>query len=154
MDYYNDFQNMVRSNNIERVIDKHRLHNGKDCIDFDTKQSINEVMDVVDEMKKCRRKTLPHLIKLCRICASFTVVQMALFLHIIQGLPLISFAISEGISEQAAQQMWVRMCNKNPDLAVVRNKRRKKNEYIRTSNSSALQPPSPHNVLGQSEGRC
>ena len=150
MDYYNDFQNMVRSNNIERVIDNHRIRKGRDCISADTRQSMCEVMDVIDEMKKCRRKTYPALIKLCKICASFTIVQMSLFLHVIQGLPLISFAISEGISEQAAQQMWVRMCAKNPDLTYVRKKRRSKDEHNRTSCSSR-RPSVPRNILGQGQ---
>lgn len=127
MDVYNDFQNMVRSDNLEQVIDQHHLRIGRDCTDNDTKQSLNEIRDVLDSMKKCRRKTYPALIKLCKYCASFTVVQLSLFLHIISGNPLISFANGEGITEQAAQQMWARMVARNPDLDLIR-KRRRKNE--------------------------
>lgn len=127
MDVYNDFQRMVRSDNIADVIDRHHIRIGKDCTDNDTKQSLNEMRDVLDSMKRCRRKTYPALIKLCRYCASLTVVQLALFLHIISGNPLITFANGEGITEQAAQQMWERIIAKNPDLATIR-KRRRKNE--------------------------
>ena len=128
MELYNDFQNMVRSDNLAYVIDRFHLRKGRDCTDFDTKSAMNEVGNVLDEMKKCKRSTYPALIKLCRYCSLFTAVQMALFLHIIQGLPLISFALSEGITEQAAQQMWERMVAKNPDLANIRKKRRHQNE--------------------------
>ena len=127
MDYYNDFQSMVRSDNLEQIIDRYHVRKGRDCTDFDTKRSMNEVKDVLDSLKACRRQTYPALIKLFKYCASFTTLQLALFLHVIQGLPLISFATSEGISEQAAHQMWVRMVAKNPDLANVRKKRRNKN---------------------------
>lgn len=123
MDYYNDFQNMVRSDNIAEVIEKHHLRIGRDCTTNDTKMSIDEVRDVLNVMKQCRRSTYPALIKLCQYCASLTVVQLALFLHIIAGKPLISFAISEGITEQAAQQMWARIVAKNPDLANIRKRR-------------------------------
>lgn len=125
MDVYNDFQRMVRSDNLAYVIDRFHLRKGRDCTDFDTKCAMNEVGNVLDEMKKCKRSTYPALIKLCRYCSLFTTVQMALFLHIIQGLPLISFALSEGITEQAAHQMWCRMVARNPDLANIKRKRRK-----------------------------
>lgn len=133
MDYYNDFQNMVRSDDIEQVIDRYHAKKGRDCTDSATKSGMNEVGNVIDELKKCRRTTYPALIKLCRYCASFTTLQLALFLHIIQGLPLISFATSEGITEQAAHQMWCRMVAKNPDLASIRKKRRAKDDAKRTS---------------------
>lgn len=128
MELYNDFQNMVRSDNLAYVIDRFHLRKGRECIDYDTKTAMNEVGNVLDEMKKCKRSTYPAIIKLCRYCSLFTTVQMALFLHIIQGLPLISFANGEGITEQAAQQMWERMVAKNPDLANIRKKRRHQNE--------------------------
>jgi hypothetical protein len=150
MDVYNDFQCMVRSDNLEQVIDKYHIRKGRDCTDNDTKQSLNEVRDVLDAMKNCRRKTYPQLIKLCKYCASFTVVQLALFLHIIAGNPLISFANGEGITEQAAHQMWCRMVARNPDLAIIRNKRRRKNDNERTS-SGAYRAPT-HDVLGEDKG--
>lgn len=127
MDVYNDFQRIVRSDNIADVIDRQHIRIGRDCTDNDTKQSLDEMRDVLDAMKKCRRKTYPALIKLSKYCASFTVVQLSLFLHIISGNPLISFANGEGITEQAAQQMWERIVAKNPDLANIR-KRRRRNE--------------------------
>lgn len=127
MDVYNDFQRIVRADNIADVIDRQHIRIGRDCTDSDTKQSLNEMRDVLDAMKKCRRKTYPALIKLCKYCASFTTVQLSLFLHIISGNPLISFANGEGITEQAAQQMWERIVAKNPDLANIR-KRRRRNE--------------------------
>ncbi|MBO5905671.1 MAG: hypothetical protein J6Q84_04555 [Kiritimatiellae bacterium] len=152
MDVYNDFQRMARSDNIAEVIDRHHIRIGRDCTDNDTKQSLNEMRDVLDSMKKCRRKTYPALIKFCKYCASFTVVQLALFLHIISGNPLISFANGEGITEQAAQQMWERIVAKNPDLANIR-KRRRKNEHKRTSSGNGVNGRTPGascNILEQS----
>lgn len=161
MDYYNDFQRMVRSDNIEQVIDRYRVRKGRDCTDSDTKRSLNEVRDVLDSLKACSRITYPALLKLFKYCASFTTLQLALFLHILQGLPLISFANSEGISEQAAHQMWVRMVAKNPGLATLRKKRRAKYDGKRTPSSTCRTcthgaPDSPCDLLesraGQSGG--
>lgn len=128
MDVYNDFQRIVRSDDLEQVIDRYHIRKGRDCTDNNTKRSITEVQDVLDSLKACRRETYPALIKLFKYCATFTTMQLALFLHVIQGLPLISFANGEGITEQAAHQMWARMCVKNPDLANIQKKRRQKNE--------------------------
>ena len=153
MDVYNDFQRMVRSDKIADVIDRQHIRIGRDCTDNDTKQSLNEMRDVLDAMKSCRRKTYPALIKLCKYCASFTVVQLSLFLHIISGNPLISFANGEGITEQAAQQMWERMVAKNPDLANIRKRRRKNEHDKRTSGNNGVNgrtPDAPRDLLEQS----
>jgi hypothetical protein len=149
MDVYNDFQRIVRSDNIADVIDRQHIRIGRDCTDNDTKQSLNEMRDVLDSMKKCRRKTYPALIKLCKYCASFSISQLSLFLHILSGSPLISFAMAEGITEQAAHQMWCRMVARNPDLANIRQRRRK-NEHKRTSSGSQSHPT--YDVLGEREG--
>jgi hypothetical protein len=150
MDVFNDFQRIVRSDNIADVIDRHHIRIGKDCTDNDTKQSLNEMRDVLDAMKKCRRKTYPALIKLCKYCASFSISQLSLFLHILSGSPLISFAMAEGITEQAAHQMWCRMVARNPDLANIR-KRRRKNEYDKRTSSDSQSHPT-YDVLGEREG--
>ena len=127
MDYYNDFQRMVRSDDITKVIDRHHVRIGKDCADNKHNQSISELAEVLSAMRAVGRKAYPALIKLCCICATLTISQFSLFLHVTAGRPLISFAKSEGISEQAAHQMWCRIVRKNPDLAIIR-KRRRRNE--------------------------
>ncbi len=149
MDVYNDFQRMVRSDDIEKVIGCHRIRIGKDCADNKHNQSISELADVLAAMRAVGRKAYPALSRLCKICASLTVHQLALFLHITAGGPLISFAMAEGITEQAAHQMWMRMVARNPDLANIR-KRRRKNEHERTSSGS--QPHPTYDVLGEREG--
>lgn len=148
MDVYNDFQRMVRSDNIDLVIEKYHLLKGRDCADYRNNQSLIAMQEVMSAMRAVSRKAYPALIKLCSICVSLTVSQLALFLHITAGNPLISFAKSEGISEQAAHQMWCRIVRKNPDLANIR-KRRRKYEYKRTSSSSHP----THAVLGEREGK-
>lgn len=148
MNYYNDFQRMVRSDDIAKVIDRHRVRNGKDCADNKHNQSISELTGVLSAMRVVGRKAYPALSKLCKLCASLTVHQLALFLHVTAGVPLISFAMAEGITEQAAHQMWCRIVRKNPDLANIR-KRRRKNEHKRTSSGS--QQSSPHDLLGECE---
>lgn len=127
MDYYNDFQRMVRSDDIAKVIDRHRVRIGKDCADMRHNQSISELAEVLSAMRAVGRKAYPALSKLCKLCASLTVHQLSLFLHVTAGGPLISFAMAEGITEQAAHQMWCRIVRKNPDLANIR-KRRRRNE--------------------------
>ena len=125
MNYYNDFQRMVRSDDITKVIDRHHVRNGKDCADNKHNQSISELVDVLGAMRTVGRKAYPALSCLCKLCASLTVHQLALFLHVTAGGPLISFAMAEGITEQAAHQMWMRIVRKNPDLANIRKRRRK-----------------------------
>lgn len=125
MNYYNDFQRVVRSDDIEKIIDRHRIRNGKDCADSRNNQPISEISDVLSAMRAVRRKAYPALVKLCCVCATLTISQFSLFLHVTAGRPLISFAKSEGISEQAAHQMWCRIVRKNPDLATIRKRRKK-----------------------------
>jgi hypothetical protein len=150
VDYYNDFQKMVRSDDISKVIDRYRVRNGKDCADNKHNQSISELADVLSAMRAVGRKAYPALSTLCKICASLTVHQLALFLHITAGGPLISFAMAEGITEQAAHQMWMRIVRKNPSLANIR-KRRRKHEYDNRT-SSGSRPHPTHDVLGKREG--
>ena len=136
MNYYNDFQRMVRSDDIEKVIANHRVRIGKDCADMKHNQSISELAEVLAAMRAVGRKAYPALSRLCKLCASLTVHQLALFLHITAGGPLISFAMAEGITEQAAHQMWCRIVRKNPDLANIRKRRRKNEHDKRTSGGS------------------
>jgi hypothetical protein len=140
MDVYNDFQRMVRSDDITKVIDRHRVRIGKDCADMKHNQSISELEGVFSAMRAVGRKAYPALSRLCKICTSLTVHQLALFLHISAGGPLISFAMDEGITEQAAHQMWMRIVRKNPDLATIR-KRRRKNESQRLLERSVGESP-------------
>jgi hypothetical protein len=149
VNYYNDFQRIVRSDDITKVIDRHRVRIGKDCADNKHNQSISELAGILSAMRAVGRKAYPALSRLCKICASLTVHQLALFLHITAGGPLISFAMAEGITEQAAHQMWCRIVRKNPDLANIRKRRR--NEHERTSSDSQLN--TPRTLLGQSEER-
>jgi hypothetical protein len=131
---------MVRSDDITKVIDRHRVRIGKDCADMKHNQSISELAEVLAAMRAVGRKAYPALSKLCKLCASLTVHQLALFLHVTAGGPLISFAMAEGITEQAANQMWMRIVRKNPDLANIR-KRRRKNEPQRLLEKSMGQRP-------------
>ena len=156
MDYYNDFQRIVRSDDISKVIERHRVRNGKDCADNRHNQSISELAGVLSAMRAVGRKAYPALSRLCKICATLTVHQLALFLHITAGGPLISFAMAEGITEQAAHQMWCRIVRKNPDLANI-CKRRRKNECKRTSSGNVRatqRTPDPScDVLDSCEGQ-
>lgn len=150
MDVYNDFQRIVRSDNIADVIDRQHIRIGRDCTDNKHNQSISELAEVLSAMRAVGRKAYPALSKLCKLCASLTVHQLALFLHVTAGSPLISFAMAEGITEQAAHQMWMRMVARNPDLANIRQRRRKNEHDKRTSSDS--QPHPTYDVLGEREG--
>ena len=52
MDVYNDFQNMVRSDNLAYVIDRFHLRKGRECIDYDTKILVNDSLEVLNEDEK------------------------------------------------------------------------------------------------------
>ena len=126
MDCYNDFQNMVRSDNIANVIDRFRLQFGKECVTIETKRAMRDLLSVVDVLKNCKKESYPWIIKFSKILATFSPTQCGLFLHIIGGGALIEYAIAEGVSEQAVQQMWSRIVHKNPELKEL-TKRRSKN---------------------------
>ena len=73
MDYYNDFQRIIRSDDITKVIDRYLLRNGRDCADSRNNQPISEISDVFSAMRAVRRNAYPALIKLCCICATLTI---------------------------------------------------------------------------------
>lgn len=123
MDVYNDFQNIVRSENVSEVIDKYHLRKGRECLDFPTKKAMDDFLSVLDVLKLCRRESYQWIVKFAKILSSLSVAQCALFIHVIGGGALIEYAISEGISEQAAQQMWCRIVRKNPELKDIKRRR-------------------------------
>jgi hypothetical protein len=125
MDVFNDFQRIIRSDDLVDVIDKFHIHKGRECVDIATKIAMRDFLSVLDSLKNCNRSSFPWVVKLAKILSTLTPSQCALFLHVIGGGELIQFAISEGITEQAAHQMWWRVVGKNPELKDI--KRRRKN---------------------------
>lgn len=123
MNYYNDFQNVVRSDDLTELIDKYHLRAGRDCTDDETKRAMDDVRNVIDALKLCRPSAHEAVINLAKVLASCSPTQFRLFIHIIGGGALIEYAIREGISEQAAHQMWWRLVNKNPSIKDVHRRR-------------------------------
>lgn len=46
MDYYNDFQNVVRSDDIALIIDRYHLRKGRECVDTETLKAMKDVLSV------------------------------------------------------------------------------------------------------------
>lgn len=123
MECFNDFQNIVRSDNLTEVIEKYHIRKGRECIDDETRKAMRDVLSILDSLKTCGKASIPWILKFAKIISTFSPSQFSLFIHIIGGGQLIQYAISEGISEQAAHQMWWRLVRKNPELKDIYRRR-------------------------------
>lgn len=123
MDYFNDFQRVVRSDDIERVIDRFAVRRGRDVEVPELRRDMDDVLCVVDAIKAARETSYPALICLAGICASLTVEQFALFAHVLCGWGLTEYARSRGVSREAVHRQWRRIVAKNPSLAHMTARR-------------------------------
>lgn len=123
MDYYNDFQRIVRSDDIGRVIDRFAVKRGRDVEDPSLRRDMDDVLCVVDAIKAARETSYPALINLACICASLTVEQFSLFAHVLCGWGLTEYANSRGVSREAVHRQWRRIVAKNPSLADMARRR-------------------------------
>lgn len=117
MDYFNDFQNVVRSDDIERVIDRFAVRRGRDVEYPDVRRDMDDVLGVIDAIKAARETSYPALIGLAGICASLTVEQFSLLAHVLCGWGLTEYARFRGVSREAVHRQWRRIVAKNPALA-------------------------------------
>lgn len=123
MDWYNDFQRMVRSDDISRVIDREAVRPGRDVESPAVRRDMDDVLVVVDAIKSARETSYPALINLACICSSLTVEQFALFAHVLCGWGLTEYANSRGVSREAVHRQWKRIVAKNPSLAYMTARR-------------------------------
>lgn len=123
MDVYNDFQRIVRSDDISGVIDREALRPGRDVEKPSLRRDMDDVLGVVDAIKAARESSYPALISLASICASLTVEQFALFAHVLCGWGLTEYANTRGVSREAVHRQWKRIVAKNPSLANMTRRR-------------------------------
>lgn len=124
-DWFNDFQRIVRSDDIEGIIDREALRPGRDVDTPEIKRQKLDVLGVVDAIKASDSGSYPALIRLAAICASLTEEQFALFTWILGGGGLTKYAMDRGVSRAAVHRQWGRIVAKNPSLKDMTSRRRR-----------------------------
>lgn len=121
-DYYNDHQNMVRSADIESVIDKFSEWRGRDCRTREQIRCHMDVAAVLDAIYAACPESYPALIRLASICASLTPRQYSLLVHVLRNGTFSEYAIGDGTTPAAVGQRWATMVRACPDLAEVKRR--------------------------------
>ena len=116
MDWYNDFQRMVRSDDIGRIIDRHGIRRGKTCR---TRQE-ESVLSVLDAIYASDPSAYPALIRLATIFHAVTPDQMKLIVHVLRGGTFTQYAMTEGVTKAAVGQRWKTAVKRSPLLAKVK----------------------------------
>lgn len=120
MDWYNDFQRMVRADNIEHVIDKYREWRGRDCTTPEQKRAREDVKAVLDAIYASSPSSHAALIRLADTCARLTTKQFALLIHILRGGTFSEYAIDEGVTGAAVGQRWKTAVKHSPVLSGIK----------------------------------
>lgn len=118
-DWYNDFQNMVRSDDIERIIDSQRLS----CHPARHTRQENDVLGVLDAIYSSDPSSYPALIRLATLFHAVTPEQMGLLVHVLRGGTFTEYANSVGVSKAAVGQRWKTMEKHSPELTKVKRGR-------------------------------
>lgn len=121
MDWYNDFQRIVRSEHIEDVIDKYREWNGRDCATPGQKRAHDDVRAVLDAIYASSPESHAALIRLADTCARLTTKQFALLIHILRDGTFSEYASSEGVTGAAVGQRWKTVVRRAPLLSDVKS---------------------------------
>ena len=69
-DYFNDFERVVRSDDIDSVIDNHRLRDGRSCLTSEQERIRADVLSVLDVLYSAPDASRPALIRLASIVSS------------------------------------------------------------------------------------
>lgn len=121
MDWYNDFQNIVRSENIEDVIDKYGEWRGRECTTPEQKRAHDDVKAVLDAIYASSPSSHEALIRLADTCARLTAKQFRLLIHILRGGTFSEYANSEGVTGAAVGQRWKTIVGRAPMLSDVKS---------------------------------
>lgn len=124
MDWFNDFQRIVRGDDIEGIIDREAVRPGRDCATEEQRRMRRGVLGVVDAIKSAGAESYPGLIALAAICASLTVEQFALFAFLLSGGGFTEYANYRGVSRTAVHRQWSRIVAKNPSLRDMAGRRK------------------------------
>lgn len=120
MNYYNDFQRMVRSNHLEDVISKYREWRGRECLTPEQVRAHADVADVLDSIYRSSPASHVALIRLARICSRLSKQQFGLLIHILRGGTFTEYAIGEGVTGAAIGQRWSTVVSRLPILKCIR----------------------------------
>lgn len=121
-DYFNDFVNVVRSDDIGSVIDRHALRPGRDCMTAEQTRSRDDVLAVLDVIYGSPSTSRPALIALAAIVATLDVRQLDLLVHVLRGGTFTDYAMYEGggVTKAAVGQRWKTIVRRCPALAYVK----------------------------------
>ena len=120
MDWYNDFQNIVRSDEIERIIDRHRLRKGRNVESAEHLRRKKDVLGVLDALYACDPASYPAVIRLANVFHAVTPDQMRLIIHTLRNGTFTEYAKDEGVTKAAVGQRWKTVVKRSPLLAKVK----------------------------------
>ena len=120
MDWYNDFQRMVRSDNLEEVIDRYREWRGRECLTQEQIAARDDVRAVLDAIYASRPASHAALIRLAKICARLTPRQFDLLIHVLRDGTFSQYATGEGVTGAAVGQRWATMLKHCPELSDIK----------------------------------
>ena len=122
-DWYNDWQNMVRSDRIEDVIDRHRVRRGRDVSTDEQKRAKNDLQGILDAVYACAPSSYLHVVNLFATFANLTPDQLALAIHTLRGGTFTEYASCEGVSKAAIGQRWKTVVKRSPKLSKAKRGR-------------------------------
>lgn len=119
-DWFNDFQNIVRSDDIVRVIDRHRLRKGRDTKADECIRQERDILGILDALYACAPESYPAAIRLANIFHAVTPDQMRLVIHTLRNGTFTEYAMSEGVTKAAVGQRWKTVVKRSPLLSKVK----------------------------------
>lgn len=119
-DYFNDFERIVRSDDIDSVIDNHRLRDGRSCLTPEQERSRADVLSVLDVLYSAPDASRPALIRLASVVSSLEPGQLGLLVHVLRGGTFTDYALCEGVTKAAVGQRWKTIVGRCPLLAEVK----------------------------------
>lgn len=119
-DYFNDFERVVRSDDIDSVIDNHRLREGRSCLTPEQERIRADVLSVLDVLYSAPDSSRPALIRLASIVSSLEPGQLGLLVHVLRGGTFTDYALCEGVTKAAVGQRWKTIVGRCPLLAEVK----------------------------------
>ena len=119
-DYFNDFERIVRSDDIGSVVDNHRLREGRSCLTPEQERSRADVLSVLDVLYAAPDASRPALIRLASVVSSLDPGQLGLLVHVLRGGTFTDYALCEGVTKAAVGQRWKTIVGRCPLLAEVK----------------------------------
>ena len=119
-DYFNDFERIVRSDDIGSVVDSHRLRGGRSCLTPEQERSRADVLSVLDVLYAAPDASRPALIRLASVVSSLEPGQLGPLVHVLRGGTFTDYALCEGVTKAAVGQRWKTIVGRCPLLAEVK----------------------------------